>query len=207
MSIESVMSSHHLILCCPLLLLPSIFPSFRVFSNELALHIRWPKCWSFSISPSNEFSGLISFRIDWIDLLAVQEYSRHSLICIFYDYYVLSSNSGINPSLPEHVASSSNTNSERFWVSKQTSSLGGPQMQILGLLNNVLPLPNQGPTEWISKLFSIQWLNLRSAAIYRVPWGSFLSQTFPCWSAPYPCLQLSPCWPFARLISLHSTFK
>ena len=72
MSIESVMSSHHLILCCPLLLLPSIFPSFRVFSNELALHIRWPKCWSFSISPSNEFSGLISFRMDWFDLLAVQ---------------------------------------------------------------------------------------------------------------------------------------
>ena len=73
MSIESVMPFNHLILCCPLLL-PSIFPSVRVFSSELALHIRWPKYWtfSFSISPSNEYSGLISFRIDWFDLLAVQ---------------------------------------------------------------------------------------------------------------------------------------
>ena len=74
MSIESVMLSNHLILCHPLLLLPSIFPSIRVFSNESVLHIRWPKYWSFSfsISPFNEYSGLISFRIDWLDLLAVQ---------------------------------------------------------------------------------------------------------------------------------------
>ena len=74
MSIESVMPSNHLILCRPLLLLPSIFPSIRVFSNESALHIRWPKYWSFSfnISPSNEYPGLISFRMDWLDLLAVQ---------------------------------------------------------------------------------------------------------------------------------------
>ena len=74
MSIESVMPSNHLILCHPLLLLPSIFPSSRVFSNESALHIRWPKSWSFnfSISPSNEYSALISFRFDWFDLLAVQ---------------------------------------------------------------------------------------------------------------------------------------
>ena len=78
MSIESVMPSNHLILCRPLLLLPSIFPSIRVFSNESALHIRWPKYWSFSfnISPSNEYSGLISFRMDWLDLLAVQGLSR-----------------------------------------------------------------------------------------------------------------------------------
>ena len=72
MSIESVMPSNHLILCHPLLLLPSIFPSIRVFSSESLLCIRWPKYWSFSISPSNECSGLISFRIDWFDLLAVQ---------------------------------------------------------------------------------------------------------------------------------------
>ena len=74
MSIESVMPSNHLILCRALLLLPSIFPSIRVFSNELALHIRWLKYWSFSfnISPSNEHSGLISFRMDWLDLLEVQ---------------------------------------------------------------------------------------------------------------------------------------
>ena len=74
MSIQSVMPSNHLILCYPLLLPPSIFPSIRVFSNESVLHIRWPKHWSFSfsISPSNEYSGLISFRIDWLDLHAVQ---------------------------------------------------------------------------------------------------------------------------------------
>ena len=73
MFFESVMPSNHLILCRPLLLLPSIFPSIRVFSNESALRIRWPKIWNFSfnISPSNEYSGLISFRIDWFDLLAV----------------------------------------------------------------------------------------------------------------------------------------
>ena len=75
MSIESVMPSNHLILCCHLLLPPSIFPRIRVFSNERALHIRWPKYWhfSFSISPSKEYSGLISFKMDWLDLFAVQE--------------------------------------------------------------------------------------------------------------------------------------
>ena len=74
MSIELVMPSNHLILCCLLLLLPSIFPSIRVFSNKSVLHIRWPKYWSFSfsISPSNEYSRLSSFRMDWLDLLAVQ---------------------------------------------------------------------------------------------------------------------------------------
>ena len=74
MSIASVMPSNHLIFCHPFLLLPSIFPSIRVFSNESVLHIRWPQYWSFSfsISPSNEYSGLISFRMDWLDLLAVQ---------------------------------------------------------------------------------------------------------------------------------------
>ena len=80
MSIESVMPSNHLILCWPLLQ-PSIFPSFRVFPSESALHIRWLKCWSFSfsISPSNEYSGLISFRMDWLDLLAAQG-TRTSLL-------------------------------------------------------------------------------------------------------------------------------
>ena len=81
MSIESVMPSNHLILCCPLLL-PSIFPSIRVFSNKSVIHIRWPKYWSFSfsISPSNEYSGLISFRIDWFGLLAVQETLKSVLL-------------------------------------------------------------------------------------------------------------------------------
>ena len=78
-SIESVMPSSHLILCCPLLLLPSIPPSIRVFSNESTLHMRWPKYWSFSfsISPSKENPGLISFRMDWLDLLAVQGALQH----------------------------------------------------------------------------------------------------------------------------------
>ena len=81
MYIESVMSSNHPILCCPLLLLPSIFPSIRVFSNESVLRIRWPKYWSFSfsISPSSEYSGLISFRMDWLDLLAVHGTLRNLL--------------------------------------------------------------------------------------------------------------------------------
>ena len=81
MSVESVMPSNHFILCRSLLFLPSVFPSIRVFSNELTLHIRWPKYWSFSfsISPSYEYSGLISFRIDWLDLLAIQG-TRKSLL-------------------------------------------------------------------------------------------------------------------------------
>ena len=82
MSIESVMKSNHLILCHPLLLLPSIFPNIRVFSNESVFCISWPKYWSFSfsISPSNEYSGLISFRIDWFNLLAVQEILKSLLL-------------------------------------------------------------------------------------------------------------------------------
>ena len=86
LSVESVMPSNHLIFCCPLLLLPSIFPSIRVFSNDSAFHIRWTKFWSFcfNISPSNEYSGLVSFRIDWFDLLEVQGtlkslFQHHSL--------------------------------------------------------------------------------------------------------------------------------
>ena len=81
MCIELVMPSNYLILCCPLLLLPSIFPSIRIFSNESALCIRWPKYWSFSfnISPSSEHPGLISFRVDWLDLLAVQEFLKSLL--------------------------------------------------------------------------------------------------------------------------------
>ena len=72
MSIELMMPSNHLILCCPLLLLPSVFPRIRVFSSELAPHVRWPEYWSFSIHPSSEYPGLISFRIDWFELLAIQ---------------------------------------------------------------------------------------------------------------------------------------
>ena len=91
-SIESVMPSSHLSLCCPLLLLPSIFPSIRVFSSESILRIRWPKYWSFSfsISPSNEYSGLISFRIDYLDLLAVQGTLRSLLQTTFQKHQFFS---------------------------------------------------------------------------------------------------------------------
>ena len=111
MSIESVMPSNHLILCCPLLLLPSMPPSVRVFSNESALHIRWPKYWSFSfsINPSNEYSGLISFRMDWLDLLAVQgtlksllqhHSSKASILC--HSAFFIERNSHIHTTLALH---------------------------------------------------------------------------------------------------------
>ena len=91
MPIELVMPSNHLILCHPLLLLPSIFPSIRVFSNDSVLCIRWPKYWSFSfsISPSNGYSGLISFRIDWFDLLAVQGTLNSLLLVHIVQTYVI----------------------------------------------------------------------------------------------------------------------
>ena len=99
MSIESVMPSNHLILCRPLLLLPSIFPSIRVFSNESVLHIKWPKDWScsFSISSSSEYSGLIFFRMDWLDFLAVQgtltsllqHHSSKASMCLLAIIYLL----------------------------------------------------------------------------------------------------------------------
>ena len=103
MSIELVMLSKHLVLCCPLLLLPSIFPSIRVFSSESAFHITWPKYWSFGISSPSEYSGLISFRMNWFDLLAVQGtlrsllqhhnskasvllYPAFFMVCLLYPY-------------------------------------------------------------------------------------------------------------------------
>ena len=108
MSVDSVMPSNHLILCCPLLLPPSIFPSIRVFSNESVLCIRWQKYWSFSfsISPSNEYSGLISFRIDWLDLLAVQGTQESSLTPQF---------KSINSSTLSFIYISSLTSIHDYW--------------------------------------------------------------------------------------------
>ena len=102
MSIEPVMLSRHLIFCRPLLLSPSIFPSIRVFSNELALHIRWPKYWSFrfSINPSNEYWGLISFRIDWLDLLAVQGTLKSLLQHHSWKASILQNPPSYGPTLP-----------------------------------------------------------------------------------------------------------
>ena len=104
MSIESVMVSNCLILCHPLLLLPSIFPSIRVFSSESALYIRWPKYWSFSISPSNDYSGLISFRIDWFDL-ADQETLKS----------VLQHHKSINSSVLSSLYGSTPTSIHDYW--------------------------------------------------------------------------------------------
>ena len=111
MPIESVMPSNHLILCRPLLLLPSIFPTIRVFSNESALHIRWPKYWSFSfsISPSNEYSGLISFRANWFDHLSVQE----TLKSLIQHHSSEASIFGVQPSL---------------WSNYHIPTKGGPSM-------------------------------------------------------------------------------
>ena len=101
MSIESVMPSNHLILCRPLILPPSIFPSIKVFSNDSVLRIRWPKYWSFSfnISPVNEYSGLISFRMDWLDLLAVQGTLKSLLHTIFKSINSLALSLLYNPTL------------------------------------------------------------------------------------------------------------
>ena len=108
MSMESVMPSYHLILCRPLLFLPSIFPSIRVFSNESALRIRWPEYWSFnfSISLSNEHSGLISFRMDWLDILAVQESQESSPTPQF---------KSINSSVLSFLYSSTLTSVHDYW--------------------------------------------------------------------------------------------
>ena len=157
MSIESVMPSSHLILCCPLLLLPPVPPSIRVFSNESALHMRWPKCWSFnlSISPSNEHTGLISFRMDWLGLLAVQ---------------------GTLKSLPQHHSSKASI----FWCSAFfTGQLSHPYMttgktialtrqtfvgKVMSLLFNML---TRMVTTFLprSKHLLISWLQSPSAVI------------------------------------------
>ena len=157
MSIESVMPSNHLILCYPLLLLPSIFPSIRVFSNESALPIRWPKYWSFSfnISPSNEHPGLISFRMDCLDLLAVQEtlksllqhHSSKASILLHSDFFI------VQLSHPYMTTGKTITLTRRTFVDK-----------VLSLLFNMLSrlvitlLPR-------SKRLLVSWLQSPSAVI------------------------------------------
>ena len=156
MSIESVMPSNSLILCHPFLLLPSIFPSIRVFSNELALCIRWPKYWnfSFSISPSNEYSGLISFRIDWFDLLAVQ---------------------GTLKSLPQHHSSKSSIFRCSAFFMVQLSSVHNywknHSLTIWTFISKVMSLLFSTLSRFViallpkSKCLLISWLQLQSAVI------------------------------------------
>ena len=157
MSIESMMPSNHLILCHPLLLLPSIFPNIRVFSNESALHIRWPKYWSFSfnISPSNEHPGLISFRMGWLDLLVVQEtlksllqhHSLKALILLCSDFFIL------QLSHPYMTTGKTIALTRRTFVDKVMSLL----LNILSMLF-ITFLPR-------SKCLLISWLQSPSAVI------------------------------------------
>ena len=152
-----VMPSNHLILCCPLLLLPSIFPIIRVFSNESTLHIRWPKYWSFSfnISPSNEHSRLISFRMDWLDLLAVQGTLKSLL-----------QHHGSKASILRHSAFFIVQLSHPYMTTGKTIALTRRTFvgKVMSLLLNMLSrlvitfLPR-------SKLLLISWLQLPSAVI------------------------------------------
>ena len=156
-SIESVMPSNHLILCCPLLLLPSIFPSIRVFSNELALRIRWPKYWSFSfnISPSNEHPGLISLRMDWVNLFAVQGTLKSLL-----------QHHSSKASILHHSAFLIVQLSQPYMTTGKTIALTGPTFvdKVMSLLFNMLSrlvitfLPR-------SKRLLISWLQSPSAVI------------------------------------------
>ena len=155
-SIESVMPSNHLILCCPLLLLRSIFPSIRVFSNESAVCIRWPKYWSFSfnISPSNEHPGLISFRMHWLDLLAVQGTlksfptpqlkSINSLVLSFLFFVCFSSTTLL---LPTHIPQPSCTHAQSY----NPMDCSPPGCSVHGLFQARI-------LEWVAISFSISFL-------------------------------------------------
>jgi len=156
MSIESVIPSNHLILCCPLLLLPSIFPSTRVFSNESVLHIRWPKYWSFSfgISFSHEYSGPISFRIDWFDLLLVQGTLKNLL-----QYH------GSKASIIQHSAFFIVQLSHPYMTTGKTISLTRQNLSEMSLLFNTLfrfviaflPRCKRLLILWLQSPFAVIW--------------------------------------------------
>ena len=161
MSIESVMPSNHLILCCPLLLPPSIFPSMKLFSSESVLYIRWPKYWSFSfsISPSNEYSGLISFRTDWLDLLAVQgtlksllqHHSSKASILQYSAFFI------VQRSHPHMTTDKTTTLNRYIWVGKVMSVLFNMLSRLV-----ITFLPK-------NKHLFISWLQSPSAVIWEPP--------------------------------------
>ena len=161
MSIESVMPSNHLTLCRPLLLLPSIFPSTRVFSKESALHIRWPKYWhfSFNISPSNEHSGLISFRMDWLDLLAVQATLKSLLQHHSSKASVLRHSAFFTVQLPHPYMTTGKTIALTRWT-----FVGKVMSLLLNMLSRLVVtfLPR-------SKCLLISWLQPPSAVILEPP--------------------------------------
>ena len=176
MSIESVIPSNHLILCCPLLLLPSIFPCIGVFPKESVLHIRWPKYWSFSfsISPSNEYSGLIFFRMDWLDLLAVQGTLKSLL-----------QHHSSKASILLHSASFIVQLSHPYMTTGKTIALTRQTFvgKVMSLLFNMMFrlviafLPR-------SKRLLISWLQSPSAVILEPP--RIKSDTFPCFPIYLP---------------------
>ena len=159
MSVKSVMPSNHLILRRPLLLPPSIFPSIRVFSNKSVLHIRWRKYWSFSFSPSNEYSGLISFRIDWFDLLAVQgnlkrllQYHSSKASILWHSAFSI-----VQLSHPFITIGKTKALTRRTFVGKVTSLLFNMLSRLV-----IAFIPR-------SKCLSISWLKSLSAVILEPP--------------------------------------
>ena len=174
------MTSNHLILCHPLLLLPSIIPSIRVFSNESALHIRWPKycCFSFSISPSHEYSGLISFRMDWLDLLAVQGtlkslLQHHSLkapILRHSAFFI------VQLSHPYMTTGKTIALTRRTFVGKVMSLLFNMLSRLVITLNTVSPRRNR---------LLISWLQSPSAVILE-PRKNKVSHYFHCFPIYFP---------------------
>ena len=173
MSIESVIPSNYIILCHPLLL-PSIFPSIRVFSSELALPIRWPKCWSFSFSPSNEYSGLLYFRIDWLDLLAVQGTLKRILQHHSSKASILQCSAFFSPTL---------TSIHDYW---KTIALTGRTIvgKVIPLLFNML---SRLVTTFLprSKRLLISWLQSPSAVILE-PTKNKVWHCFHCFPIYFP---------------------
>ena len=176
MSIESVMPSNHLILCCPLLFLPAILPSIRIFCNESALCIRWPKYWSFSfkISPSNDDSGLIPFRTDWFNLPAVQEYLKSLLQQHSSKVPILQHSAFFRVQLSHPYMTTGKTIALTRWI-----FVG----KVMSLLFNMLPrlviafLPR-------SKCLLISWLESPSAVILEPP--KKVSHCFHCFPVYLP---------------------
>ena len=206
MFIESVMPSNHLILCRPLLLLPSVFPSIRIFSNKSALHIRWPKYWSFSISPSNEYSGFISFRIDWFDLLAVRGTLKSLLQHHCLKASILRRSAFFMVQLSHPYMTTGKTIALTIWT------FAG---QVISLLLNTLSrfviafLPS-------SKRLLMSWLQSPSAVILepkKIKGCSFsLFPLFPYlfamkWWDEMPWSLLFECWVLSQLFSLSSSSR
>ena len=178
MSIESVMPSNHLILCRPLLLLPSIFPSIRVFSNELALHIGWPKYWTFSfnISPFNEHSGLISFRMNWLDLLAVQRTLKSLLQHHSLKASILRCSAFFTVKLSHPYMTIGKT----IALSRQTV-VGKVMSLLFNMLSQLVitSLPR-------SNRLLISWLQSSSACDFGVPPKNKVSHYFHCFPIYFP---------------------